>query len=84
MPGVTFLEGGHVTLRTIKREDAPLLQQAYNEPDFQQGFLTETPKNQQMVEDRFEETIEGDEDNHFLLICIDEDVVGGISLRDMR
>lgn len=37
-----------------------------------------------MIEDRFEETIEGDEDSLFLLICIDEDVAGGISLRDMR
>jgi hypothetical protein len=38
MPGVVFLRGERVTLRTIEEEDAEILQRAYNEPAFQVAY----------------------------------------------
>lgn len=84
MPGVVFLRGERVTLRTIEREDVEVIQRAYNEPDFQEGVLIESPRNRRMMEERIEETVEEDDDSIFLLVCVDETPVGGVSLRDMR
>lgn len=84
MPGVVFIHGPTITLRTIEEEDIDLLQRAYNEPAFQQGFLIESPSSQQMMEERLEETMEGDDDSIYLLVCVDEKPVGGVSLRDMH
>ncbi|WP_227380863.1 GNAT family N-acetyltransferase [Haladaptatus halobius] len=84
MPGVAFLRGDRVTLRTIEHEDIAIIQRAYNEPDFQQGFLIESPVNQHMIEERIEETVEEDDDSIFLLTCVDENPIGGVSVRKMR
>lgn len=84
MPGVVFKRGERVRLRTIEREDLEVIQRARNEPEIRGGFLIESPKNQNMVETYFEENIEGDDNSIFLLICVDENPVGGISLRDLR
>lgn len=83
MPGAVFLRGERVSLRTIEREDADVVQRAYNEPGFQDGFLIEHPRNRQMIQQRIEETVE-DDDSVFLLICPDDDPVGGVSLRELR
>lgn len=84
MPGVIFKRGEQVTLRTVEREDLQVIQRARNEPEFQEGFLIETPKNRKMVEKYFEENIEDDDSSIFLLICVDEDPVGGVNLLDIR
>ena len=84
MPGVVFARGEQVTLRTIEQEDTELIQRAYNEPEFQHGFLIESPQTQRMIETRIEDSIEGDDKSIFLLICVDEQPVGGVSLREMR
>lgn len=84
MPGVVFSRGEQVTLRTIEREDAGVIQRARNEPAFQEGFLMETPKTKNMIEDYIEEVVEGDDDSINLLICVDEEPVGAVSLLDMR
>lgn len=83
MPGAVFLEGDRVSLRTVEAEDADVVQRAYNEPDFGEGFLIETPSNRDEIEDRIERTTQED-DSVYLLVCIDDEVVGGVSLRDVR
>lgn len=83
MPGVVFKRGERVTLRTVEREDVDVIQRARNEPDFQRGFLIESPKSRNAVERYVEETVEGG-DTIFLLICVDEEPVGGVNLLDMR
>lgn len=84
MPGVEFLCGERITLCTIEEEDVEVIQRAYNEPAFQQGFLIDSPKNRRMIETRIEERVVGDDDSVYLLVCIDGDAVGGVSLRDVR
>lgn len=83
MPGAVFSRGETVTLRTVEREDADLLQRAYNEPAFQEGFLVSHPSNRNEVETRIQETVE-DDDSVYLLVCVDETAVGGVSLRNVR
>lgn len=84
MPGVVFSRGERVTLQTIEEEDAEVIQRAYNEPDFQEGFPLLFPKSQRTIEERIEETIDGEDDSIYLLICVDENPVGQVSLQDMR
>lgn len=84
MPGAVFLRGEQVTLQTIEREDADLIQRAYNEPGFQNGFLIEHPKNRNSIESQIEERVEEDDESIFLLVCVDETPVGAVSLRDIR
>lgn len=84
MPGVVFLRGERVQLWTIEREDVDIIQRAYNEPNFQEGFLLDSPSNQAMIESHIEERIEEDDNSIYLLICIDESPIGAVSLREMR
>lgn len=84
MPGVVFSRGERVTLRTVEREDVDVLQRALNEPAFQRGFLLESPRNREMVEERVEDTVEADDDSVYLLVSVDGDAVGGVSLREVR
>lgn len=84
MPGAIFKRGQRITLRTVEREEIGLLQRARNEPEFRSGFLLDQPENRTEVEEYFEENIEGDESSIYLLIYIDQDAIGGISLRDIR
>lgn len=84
MPGVEFLRGERVTLRTVEREDVDVLQRGYNEPAFQEGTLIEFPRNRGAIEERIADTVESDDDSIYLLICVDGDPVGSVSLREMR
>lgn len=84
MPGAVFLRGDRVTLRTVEQEDTAVVQRAYNEPAFQAGTLIGSPRNRRMIEQRTEETVEADDGSVFLLVCVDGDPVGGVSLRDVQ
>lgn len=84
MPGAVFLRGETVTLRTVEREDADLLQRAYNEPAFQRGFLIPHPTNRRGIETRIADTVEDNDDCIYLLTCVDGEPVGGVSLREIR
>lgn len=83
MPGATFAVGERVTLRTVERDDAELVQRAYNEPAFQEGFPLDAPSNLPAIEDRIEDVAE-DDDSIYLLACVDGDPVGSVSLRRMN
>ena len=84
MPGPVFLRGERVTLRTIEREDTDIIQRAYNEPDFQDGFLLDFPSNRGMIEARIKERVEEDDDIIILFICVDETPIGRVYVRDIR
>lgn len=84
MPGVVFLRGEQISLRTVEREDSGIIQRAYNEPDFQDGFLLDFPRNRNVIESQIEERVVEDDDSIFLLICVDEEPVGGVYLKDIR
>lgn len=83
MPGVVFSRGERLTLRTIEQEDVDVIQRAYNEPDFQEGFPLQFPKSQRVIEERIDDTVEED-DSIVLLICVDENTVGQVSIQDIR
>lgn len=83
MPGAVFLEGDRVDLRTVEVEDADVLQRAYNEPAFRGGFLIDTPSNRDATEEWIERATEAD-DSVYLIVCVDGEVVGCVSLRDIR
>ncbi|MEM4781809.1 MAG: GNAT family protein, partial [Halalkalicoccus sp.] len=68
---------------TAERDDVEIIQRAYNEPDFQQGFVIEFPKNRAVIEERIEQGAK-DEDGIHLIICVDGTPVGNVSLKDMR
>lgn len=84
MPGPVFLRGERVSLRPIEREDADIVQRAYNEPEFHGGFLLDLPSNRGTIEARIEERVEEDDDSIVLFICVDETPVGRVYIRDMR
>ena len=84
MPGVVFLRGERVTLRTVEQEDVDIIQRAYNEPDFQDGFLLDFPRNRETIESQIQERVVEDDDSIFLLICVDEKPVGRVYIKDIR
>jgi len=84
MPGPVFLHGERVTLRPIERTDADVVQRAYNEPEFRDGFLLDFPPNREMIESRIEERVEANDDIIILFICVDGTPIGRVYVRDIR
>lgn len=84
MPGPVFVRGERVTLRPIEESDADVVQRAYNEPDFQDGFLLDFPSNRSEIVSQIEERVAERDDGIELLICVDERPVGRVSLRNVR
>lgn len=83
MPGVVFLTGDRIELRTVEDEDLAVVQRAYNEPAFQRGFLIDVPRNRNAIESRLERDVGAEDDDVYLLVCVDGAAIGGISLRDV-
>ncbi|KTG10802.1 acetyltransferase [Haloprofundus marisrubri] len=83
MPGPVFLRGERVTLRPIEREDAHIVQRAYNEPEFHDGFLLNAPSNRETIESQIERR-EADDDSIVLFVCVDETPVGRVYVRDIE
>lgn len=79
MPGVTYLRGSSLTLRTIEEEDIDFLQQMINDPALWRGFGAPGPRNRREMEERFEEQNTGEA----FLICRDETPQGRIRLVDV-
>ena len=55
MPGVEYLRGESVTLRTIEKEDIDFLHEMINNPELWQGFGAPGPRSKLEVKNRFEE-----------------------------
>lgn len=66
MPGAVVERGERVTLRTAEREDVPFLQRAFADPEIRYPLGNVRPKNQEEVEERFE-----DDANTRFVVCLD-------------
>lgn len=71
MPGALVERGQRVTLRTVEREDVPFLQRAYANPALRYPLGNPTHKNQEQVEERFE-----DDNQRRFLACLDGEEAG--------
>jgi len=80
MPGPVFLEGETVALRTIEEEDLPLLKRGVNDPDIWRLIGARNPVNGKQEREFFEEVV-SDEDSIDLLIAVDSEGVGIVTLR---
>lgn len=79
MPGPTFCEGDVVELRTIEEEDTEFLQQTINDPRVRTSLAAVEPKNRKQERDWVESL--GDTEGVHLLVCVDGEPVGNISLK---
>jgi len=79
MAGTVFLAGEKINLRTVEEEDIEFLRDGVNQPEFRVHMGNRRPQNLQNEEEFFEEQI-CDEETVNLLITIDSERVGIISL----
>lgn len=82
MPGAVFQRGETVTLRTLEDEDAPHLKRGRNDPAirvFSGG--PPVPFDEDGMEGYFE-WLRSD-DTYALAVCVDEEYVGMVTLRDV-
>lgn len=82
MPGAAFLYGDDVTLRTVEEEDIDFLQEQVNDPGIWRAIGRSRPVNRTQEED-FYEAIVSDGDTVQLLITVDGEAVGMISLESI-
>lgn len=79
MPGVVFLVGDTVELRTIEEEDVDFLQRTINDPRVRTTLAPVGPKNRTQ-EREWIRTL-GESDGVTLLVCVDGDPVGSVDLK---
>lgn len=79
MPGPPFCIGDTVELRTIEEEDIEFLQQTSNDPRVRTSLAAVEPKTRTQERDWIE-SLDDNEGVH-LLVCVDGDPVGSISLK---
>ena len=82
MPGAVFLRGDSVTLRTIEEADVAFLRDAINDPQVRKGLTVAYPINAEQEREYFEERISNRETVN-LAVCVDGEIVGTISLKDV-
>ena len=82
MPGPTFIEGDHVSLRPIERDDADFLQRGWSDPEVRTQIGVGRPRNQDQIQEYIEGYHEGG-DGAVLLICLDDDPIGEVSVKDL-
>lgn len=78
MPGPAFLYGTGVELRTVEPEDAEFLQRLVNDPRVRGGIAAVDPVNGPQERDWIESI--GEDDATKLLVCVDGDPVGAVTL----
>lgn len=79
MPGPVFREGDTVELRPVEEEDVEFIQRTINNPQVRSSIFAVDPKNR--TQEREWVNSLGDNEGAHLLICIDGDPVGSISLK---
>jgi RimJ/RimL family protein N-acetyltransferase len=79
MPGPVFQEGDTVELRTIEEDDIAFLQQTINNPRIWTGLASVNPKTRAQEREWVDSL--GDDGGVHLLVCIDGDPIGIISLK---
>lgn len=71
MPGAVAVRGDDVTLRTVERDDAALLQRAYSDPDVRVPLGSGVKSESEMAE-FVQNRVEGDGRDSFV-VCLDGD-----------
>lgn len=82
MPGPVFREGTDVTLRTIEEDDAEFLQRLINDPSVRIPIGATEPKNRAEELEWIESL--GEDDGVHLLVCVEGDPVGNVTLHPPR
>lgn len=83
MPGAVFIEGDEVNLRTVEEEDLEFIRDTYNHPEVRQNMSNDLPANKEQERDFFENRV-CDEDNIYLAVSVDEEMIGLVSLEEKR
>lgn len=83
MSDPAFLRGERVSLRPVEREDLELLQRVRTEPTFRHSLGFDRPWNRERTEEFFEDVVVGDEDSLNLVVGVDGDDAGVVSLFDV-
>ncbi|UTF53742.1 GNAT family N-acetyltransferase [Natronosalvus rutilus] len=78
MPGAVFLEGERVELRTVELEDAEFLQELINDPVVRTSLFAHRPIAGHQEQEWIESI--GEDDAVKLLICVDGEAVGIVTL----
>lgn len=84
MPGPAFLHGDRLTLRTVEREDIEFIQRARNDPETRDFSGFRKPNNREQVERFYEEYVAADNGDTNLLICLDNEPIGGMALFEVE
>lgn len=79
MPGVAFLRGDRITLRTVETEHLPFIRRNVNDPDVRRPLHVTTPTNLHRKRESFEENSE-DDDSVRLVVHAGDEPVGYVSL----
>jgi RimJ/RimL family protein N-acetyltransferase len=79
MPGVVFMRGDRITLRTIRPADYSFIERHFNEPAIRTQAGVPFPWSESMVAEFVEEA----EDTVQFLICRDESPIGHIVLTEL-
>ncbi|MFC7167401.1 GNAT family N-acetyltransferase [Halospeciosus flavus] len=79
MPGAIFLEGERVALHTIEEADLGFLQRTINSPAVRSHLTVRTPKNARQEQEWYEQVVSSN-DSVNLLVCVDGERVGTVSL----
>ena len=82
MVGPTFIEGERVTLRPVERDDADFLQRGWSDPAVRTQIGVGRPRNRAQIESHIEGYVE-DGGGAALLVCLDDDPVGEVTVKDL-
>lgn len=80
MPGALFQTSGRVELRTVEPADAEFLRRVVNDPQVRHSLGTVEPVNGPQEQEWIESI--GESGDTKLLICVDGEAVGSITLRE--
>lgn len=81
MAGAIFLEGDKTNLRTIEEEDLEFLRDGINNPEIREYLTARKPVNLEQEKEFFENVISS-EDDVYLAICREKEMIGIISLEE--
>jgi RimJ/RimL family protein N-acetyltransferase len=80
MPGALFQTSGQVELRPIEPDDSAFLRRVINDPQVRHSLAAVDPINEPQEQEWIESI--GESDDTHLLVCVDGDAVGSVTLRE--
>lgn len=83
MPGAIFIHGEKINLRTVEEEDVEFLRDNINKKEVRKHLTAKKPINLNQEQEFYEEIISSDNDVQ-LAICVENEMVGIVSLEDIE